>query len=90
MKGIADTVNMPSIFTYNSRAGSRISRRGAWAHFLGGFGLRRGHFSVKIYVKMKELGPVGGRAPACPLDPPMNSVSKQMTLTSLNDVAILL
>ena len=38
---------------------------------LGGFGLQRGHFSVKMYVKMKELGPVGGRAPARPLDPPM-------------------
>ena len=28
--------------------------------FRGGFGLQRGHFSVKMYVKMKELGPVGG------------------------------
>ena len=33
--------------------GSRISRR-------GGVDLRRGHFSVKMYVKMKELGPIGG------------------------------
>ena len=32
----------------------------------GGFGLQRGHFSVKMYAKMKELGPVGGRAPARP------------------------
>ena len=39
--------------------------------FWGGFGLQRGHFSVKMYAKMKELGPVGGRAPARPLDPPM-------------------
>ena len=44
---------------------------GAWTHFGGGFGLQRGHFSVKMYVKTKELGPVGGRAPARPLDPPM-------------------
>ena len=33
---------------------------GAWTHFGGGFGLQRGHFSVKMYVKTKELGPVGG------------------------------
>ena len=29
--------------------------------FWGGFGLQRGHFSVKMYVKTKELGPVGAR-----------------------------
>ena len=28
--------------------------------FWGGFGLQHGHFSVKMYVKTKELGPVGG------------------------------
>ena len=34
---------------------------GAWTHLGGGgFGFQRGHFSVKMYVKMKELGPVGG------------------------------
>ena len=27
---------------------------------LGGVDLRRGHFSVKMYVKTKELGPIGG------------------------------
>ena len=54
------------------RAGSRIFRRGGGVDpFWGGFGLQRGHFSVKMYAKMKELGPVGGRAPARPLDPPM-------------------
>ena len=26
----------------------------------GGVDLRRGHFSVKMYAKMKELGPKGG------------------------------
>ena len=44
-------------------------------HSLGGGGgvdLRRGHVLVKMYVKMKELGPIGGRAPGTPpLDPPM-------------------
>ena len=32
---------------------------------LGGVDLQCGHFSVKMYAKMKELGPVGGggRAP---------------------------
>ena len=55
------------------RAGSRIFRRGVLGPILGGgFGLQRGHFSVKMYVKMKELGPVGGRASARPLDPPMH------------------
>ena len=34
--------------------------------FWGGFGLQHGHFSVKMYSKMKELGPVGGHAPARP------------------------
>ena len=33
---------------------------------MGGFGLQRGHFSAKMYAKMKELGPVGGRAPGTP------------------------
>ena len=28
-----------------------------------GMDLRRGHFSEEICVKIKELGPVGGRAP---------------------------
>ena len=45
---------------------------GGCGPILGGFGLQRGHFSVKMYAKMKELGPVeGGHAPARPLDPPM-------------------
>ena len=42
--------------------------------FWGGFGLQCGHFSVKMYAKIKELGPVGGRAPARPPDPPMTGV----------------
>ena len=29
----------------------------------GGVDLRRGHFSVKMYAKMKELGPMAGHAP---------------------------
>ena len=38
----------------------------------GGFGLQCGHFSVKMYAKMKELGPVGGACAGMPpLDPPM-------------------
>ena len=41
----------------------------------GGMDLRRGHFSVKMYAKTKELGPIGGgvrlaRPP--PPDPPMH------------------
>ena len=38
----------------------------------GGVDLLRGHFLVKMYAKMKELGPMGGRAPGTPPpDPPM-------------------
>ena len=32
----------------------------------GGMDLQRGHFLVKMYAKMKELGPIGGRAPDTP------------------------
>ena len=54
------------------RAGSRIFRRGGVDPFWGGFGPQRGHFSVKMYVKTKELGPVGGGMRRhAPLDPPM-------------------
>ena len=38
--------------------------------FGGGFGLQRGHFSVKMYAKTKELGPVGG---ACAGTPPRSA-----------------
>ena len=31
-----------------------------------GMDLRHGHFLAKMYVKMKEFGPVGGRAPGTP------------------------
>ena len=51
---------------YLGRAGSRIFRRVGRGPIGGGFGLRCGHFSVKLCVKTKELGPVGGRAPARP------------------------
>ena len=38
----------------------------------GGMDLLRGRFLVKMYAKMEELGPIGGRAPGTsPLDPPM-------------------
>ena len=43
------------------RAGSRIFRKGGRGPILGG-----GHFSVKMYAKTKELGPVRGRALARP------------------------
>ena len=43
------------------RAGSKIFHGGGGVDpFWGGFGLQRGHFSVKMYAKTKELGPVGG------------------------------
>ena len=37
----------------------------------GGVDLRHGHFLVKMYVKTKELGPMGACAEHAPLDPPM-------------------
>ena len=45
---------------------------GGSVHPLGGGGihLQRGCFLVRMHVKTKELGPVGGHAP---LDPPMNA-----------------
>ena len=33
---------------------------GGHAPIRGGVDLRHGHFSVKMYAKMKELGPIGG------------------------------
>ena len=59
------------IRTCMSRAGSRIFRRGGGrGPVLGGFGLQRGQFSVKMYAKTKELGPVGG---ACARHAPTRS-----------------
>ena len=40
---------------------------GGCAPIRGGMDLQRGHFSVKMYAKMKELGPMGGGMHrACP------------------------
>ena len=38
--------------------------------------LRRGHFSAKMYAKIKELGLIGGACAGTPppLDPPMLSI----------------
>ena len=33
---------------------------------IGGMDLQRGCFLVKMYAKMKELGPIGGRVPSTP------------------------
>ena len=58
--------------------------------FWGGFGLQHGHSSVKMYAKMKELGPVGG---ACTGMPPrsaygIDSFYELLAITELpnNDV----
>ena len=64
--------------------GSRISRR-------GGVDLRRGHFLVKMYAKMKELGPIGGRALGMPppLDPPMHMhMQGPSSITARNSVEL--
>ena len=49
----------PSLIMFSG--GSRNSRRGVGrGPVRGGMDLRHGCFSAKMYVKMKELGPVGG------------------------------
>ena len=46
--------------------------------------LRHGHFSVKMYAKMKELGPIGGHAPGMPsLDPPMITTLKMLNYNAV-------
>ena len=68
--------------TYGSSrsGGSRISRR-------GGMDLRCGHFSLKMYAKMKELGPVGGScAPGTP--PPPRSANVTAASQEMNDLKI--
>ena len=60
------------IDTYVS-GGSRISRRGGVDLVGRGVDSRGGYISKILYVKMKELGPLGGGACRArpPLDPPM-------------------
>ena len=57
----------------DNSGGSRISHRGGGrAPVRGGMDLQRRHFLVKMYVKTKELGTIGGgMCPAHPLDMPM-------------------
>ena len=63
--------------TLHNSGGSRISCRGGMHPLAGSVDLRHGHFLVKMYAKMKELGPIGeGVRPARPppLDPPMHKI----------------
>ena len=57
--------------------GSRISRRGG-VHPLGGMDLRCGCFSLKMYAKTKELGPIGV---ACVRHAPPRSASDMYNKT---------
>ena len=41
----------------------------------GGANSRGGYVSKKLYVKTKELGPLGGACQRHPLDPPMHLYS---------------
>ena len=76
MQRAIHTIHMcqdPSFYTTYISGGSRIS-------YGGGMDLRHRRFSAKMYVKTKELGPVGGgggRAPGTPPPPdsPMYIVS---------------
>ena len=50
----------------------------------GGVDSRGGYVSKILYVKTKELGPLGGRAPgAPPLDPPMHRHTHTHTTKTL-------
>ena len=57
--------------TYYTGPDPGFSVGGGHGPILGGFGLQRGHFSVKMYAKMKELGPVGGGV--CRARPPRSA-----------------
>ena len=59
-------------FCIHFSGGSRISHRGGHGPIRGGMDLRRGCFLAKMYVKMKEFGPIGDVHPAHPLDLPMH------------------
>ena len=52
--------------------GSRISDRGC-------VDLRCGHFSMKMYAKTKELGPIGGHVPGM-LPPPPRSTNDMLSI----------
>ena len=71
--------------TNTSRGGSRVSRREAWTCFGrgGGADLQCRRFSVKMCVKMKELGPIGGSVHRKILyvDPPMTSPTCEQAYT---------
>ena len=55
------------LMQYNqTSSGSRISRRGGRRPRRGGANSRGSYVSKNLYVKTKESGPVGGRAPAAP------------------------
>ena len=62
---------LAAFITWSTGPDPGFSVGGGVDPFWGGFGLQCGHFSVKMYAKTKELGPVGGgRAPARPPPPP--------------------
>ena len=62
-----------NIYYYSGR--SRISQGGGM-HPLGGVDLQCGHFLVKMYAKMKELGPIGGRVLGMPPSRSTNIIRK--------------
>ena len=63
--------NVCSLSDTHNSGGSRISRGGD-VDLIGGVDSRGDYFSKILYVKMKEFGFLGGRAPGTPhLDPPM-------------------
>ena len=55
----------------------------------GGVDLRHGPFSLKMYAKTKEFGPVGGVRQARPLDPPMISAIQNKEFTGLSSRSLI-
>ena len=70
------------------RAGSRIFRRGRGPILGVGFGLQHGHFSVKMYAKTKELGPVGGGVRRHAPPPPRSAYETDSQFVSSYDVVV--
>ena len=58
--------NEQVVSKYNASGGSRISRRGGVDLVGGGVDSRGSYVSKILYVKTKELGPLGGRALGAP------------------------
>ena len=65
------SITYETLSYHHNSGGSRISRRGGVDLVGGGVDSRGGYISKILYVKMKELGPLGGRTPG--VSPPRST-----------------